>query len=184
MPIKVPAKRAYYYELTNLGERLTYWIPFKELEKLVKNKKVNKKVLTDYPGGLDIEVCKDSFEEFEKKYNFKFDISTKYIWQAFKKIYNEEIYKKDKKIPIPKTGYLDGKELESIAIKKSKTEIQQVRIPRLNTLSPSYSDNSKTKIPDTKLSSSKIKNLFNVKMTKGEEPFKVLSKLGKKQIKR
>ncbi|GAG99657.1 unnamed protein product [marine sediment metagenome] len=39
MPIKVPIERAYYFEITPLGERIYYCIPKEYLEKWFKGKK-------------------------------------------------------------------------------------------------------------------------------------------------
>ena len=68
MPIKTPIERAFYYEITNLRDRLIYWIPKEDLEQMRKSGSVSKEILKDYPFGLDLEVYQDLFDEFEKKY--------------------------------------------------------------------------------------------------------------------
>ncbi len=115
--IKVPEERAYFYELSNLQNKLICWIPLNELKQLVKNKNVNKSILVDYPAGLDVEVYKKSFEEFKKNYNLVFAATADALWEAFYNLI------KNNKESISKTGYLNAKQLENDAMDLSRINL-------------------------------------------------------------
>ena len=153
MQIKVPRERAYYYELAELENRLTYWIPKKELVDLVNKKDIDKKILKDFPDGLDIEVYKVTFDEFKEKYNWNFDFTADDIVKAFKHIVKYS--KREDKGPFPRTGYLNGKKLEFIA--------REMKNQSENTIKVLVSD--------------KKNDFFKVKMTDGDEPLEAISKI-------
>lgn len=106
MPIKVPIERAYYFEITPLGERIYYCIPKEYLEKMVQRKEVKENILKDYPDGLDIEVSSEKFEEFKKLYNLDLDVDPNSLLETFHSL----LLKMEESFP--KSGYINKNYLD------------------------------------------------------------------------
>ena len=198
MPIKVPKERAYYYELSRQRDRLIYWIPKEELEKMAAEGKVNKKILKDYPEGVDIEVLRDRFDEFKEKYDLPLAFDADELMYAFQ-IVRKKMTKKS-----PRTGFVNGKELENLA-KELKTEILEVKefpYQEIQKVQEMKADKKRFRMQhaiqrktDRYFKKFEVKGLdlkapiekqflFKVKMTKGEDPFDTLSRLHQYKMKR
>jgi len=198
MPIKTPKERAFYYEITNLRDRLIYWIPKEDLKDMEKNGKMSKQLLEDYPFGLDVEVYQDLFDEFKKKYRLEIPIDVENTMQAFQAIKNR--YGKK----FPRTGLINVKELQSFA-QEMKFELERTPELRLKELpgvkkrapdkksfrqqqilqrkTESYTKKFEFKRLDVKAPIKK-QPLFKVIMTGGEDAFDALSKLHQHKMKR
>ena len=198
MPIKTPKERAFYYEITNLRERLIYWIPMEDLEDMVNNGDVCAKILKDYPFGLDIEVYQGKFDEFEKQYDLKIPIDlndTLKAFQAVKAQYGRKF---------PRTGLINAEELENLAqnLKSEMEKMSEFRtrdLPIVETRevdkksfrqqqmlqrkTKSMMKKFKFKGLDTKAPIQE-QRLFKVPMTDGEDAIDALSRLHQYKIKR
>lgn len=198
MPIKVPKERAYYYELSRQRDRLIYWIPKEELERMAAEGKVNKKILKDYPEGVDIEVYRDRFDEFKEKYDLPLAFDADELMHAF------QIVRKKMTKMSPRTGFVNGKELENLA-KELKTEILEVKefpYQEIQKVQEMKADKKRFRVQhaiqrktDRYFKKFEVKGLdlkapiekqflFKVKMTKGEDPFDTLSRLHQYKMKR
>ena len=71
MTVEMPAESSYYYECSYGNIRLIYHIPFSILEELVSDRKIDKKVLKDYPDGADINCTVGEYDVFEAAYQFR-----------------------------------------------------------------------------------------------------------------
>jgi hypothetical protein len=71
MPVKSPKERVYYYECSYGKFRITYFVPFNELEKLSKKGKIKKQVLNDFPDGVDLRVEEKDYIDFEDSYDYR-----------------------------------------------------------------------------------------------------------------
>lgn len=87
MELSVPTKRVYYFEITPRSQRLIYHIPANEVRTLVDQRKIDRRVLGDYPFGLEIEVSDSSFRLVQDDYGFVLPLSPKLIWIAFRGLY-------------------------------------------------------------------------------------------------
>lgn len=197
MPIKTPIERAFYYEITNLRDRLIYWIPKEDLEHMTKSGPVSDEILKDYPFGLDLEVYQDLFDEFKDKYKLDIPIDVENTLQAFQALKT----KYGKKFP--RTGLINVKELENFAqeLKSEIEEIPEFRRRELPVVKKKEPDKKsfrqqqmlqkktkklmkkfKFKELDVKAPIQKQK-LFNIKMTDGEDAFDTLSRLHQHKMK-
>ena len=70
MSVKSPKERVYYYECSYGKFRLTYFIPYGELEKLSKEGIIKKQVLEDFPDGVDLRVGETDYKDFEESYGY------------------------------------------------------------------------------------------------------------------
>lgn len=64
-PIRVPKRRAYYAASRNEPERLLCWLPREELEAKVQRGELKRKVLKDYPDGVEIDLLPEDMKEFK-----------------------------------------------------------------------------------------------------------------------
>jgi hypothetical protein len=198
MPIKVPKERAYYYELSRQKDRLIYCIPKEELEGMANEGKVNNKILRDYPEGVDIEVYRDRFDEFKRKYDLRLEFDADELIYAFQVI-RKKMTKKS-----PRTEFINGRELENLAkelkseiieikefpyqeirkVKEMKADKKRFRIQRaIRRKTDKYFRKFEVKGFDPKAPIEK-QFLFKVKMTKGEDPLDTLSRLHQYKTKR
>jgi hypothetical protein len=198
MPIKTPKERAFYYEITNLRERLIYWIPREDLEQMSKDGRVSGEILKDYPFGLDLEVYQDLFDEFEKKYGLKIPIDVDSILQTFQAVKNKFGRK------FPRTGLINAEELENLAhdlksgIEKT-AEFQRREPPSIEKKEPDKKSFRKQQMLQrkTKRFMKKFKfkgldiktpiqkqTLFRINMTDGEDAIDTFSRLHQRKMKR
>jgi hypothetical protein len=198
MPIKTPKERAFYYEITNLRDRLIYWIPEEDLKELTKNESVSDEILKDYPFGLDIEVYKELFDEFEKKYGLKLSIDVDNTWRAFQAVKTK--YGKR----FPRTGLINVHELENLA-QNLKSEIEKKpEFKHMESLMIKKKEPDKKSFRQYQIQQRKTKklmkkfkfkgidikdpiqeqNLFKVSMTGGENAIVTFSRLHKRKAAR
>ena len=109
MSIKLPKEIIYFYEITQISDRLLYCIPFKQLQTIVKKDGANEQILYDYPKGVDIKVSSMHFSEFTEQYRMKFNIDPELLWRAFKLI------KSKTKRKFYGTGFIKKEFLEKLA---------------------------------------------------------------------
>jgi hypothetical protein len=64
-PIRVPRRRAYYAASRNEPERLLCWLPREELEAKVERGEIPRKLLKDYPDGVEIDLLPEDMKEFK-----------------------------------------------------------------------------------------------------------------------
>lgn len=88
MPIKSPKERVYYYECSYGKFRLTYFIPYGELEKLFKNGKIKKQVLEDFPDGVDLRVGEADYMDFKESYGYRPEVDPEVANSTFFTIYS------------------------------------------------------------------------------------------------
>ena len=198
MPIKIPKKNAFYYEIANLRDRLIYWIPKDELENMVNNGEADKSIIKDYPFGVDIEVYEENMKEFYEKYEFRIPFDVKNMLRAFQAI--KDKYGKK----FPRTGFINASELENFA-QDLKSEIDQIpelrrkKLPHMITKEPDRKmfRQQQKRVKKTKNIMRKLQfkgldvkapiqeqALFKVDMTKGEDAFDTLSRLHQHKLRR
>ena len=189
MQISVPKEPTYYYEITGKGKRLLYWIPGDILKSMVAQGRANKSILQDFPDGVDIKVTKEDFADFERKYALKLDVDPEAVWNAFVSLsFKDEAKYRG-------VGYIQRSMLEPIADEvqgelEKRGLAEQVVIPdTVDTwqrkklfIAQVNQDRKKTSLlKEYRPSKIKAKKpVFEqltgeIKMTKGEKPFKVFS---------
>lgn len=87
MPIISPDERVYYYECSYGDFRLTYFIPYSDLEKLSKEGDIQKQVLEDFPDGVDLRVGEVDYRDFEESYGYRHNVGPEVALNAFSTIY-------------------------------------------------------------------------------------------------
>ena len=75
MPIESPDERVYYYECSYGTFRLTYFIPYSDLNKLVRDGQINSQVLVDYPDGVDLRVGESNYNDFFENYGYRPEVN-------------------------------------------------------------------------------------------------------------
>jgi hypothetical protein len=88
MPVKSPKERVYYYECSYGKFRLTYFIPYDELEKLSKEGKIDKQVLEDFPDGVDLRVGETDYMDFKKSYGYRPEVDPEVAKSVFYSIFS------------------------------------------------------------------------------------------------
>ena len=88
MPVKSPKERVYYYECSYGKFRLTYFIPYDELEKLSKEGKIEKQVLEDFPDGVDLRVGETDYMDFKKSYGYRPEVDPEVAKSVFYSIFS------------------------------------------------------------------------------------------------
>jgi hypothetical protein len=104
MPIRTPAKRAYYPASPNEITRLVCWIPREVMEKMVQEGQAPASMLEDYPDGLEVEVTEADFEEF----GIRLEVTPTQIKRAYVKLLVDK--------SLPSSGMVDGMSLEAMAL--------------------------------------------------------------------
>jgi len=100
MKISTPKKRAYYPASEYEQDELLCWIPEEELARMARFGQITPDVLEDYPDGLEVEVSREAFDEFE----IDLGISPEAIKQAY--AYYRE------RGELPESAVVDGATLE------------------------------------------------------------------------
>lgn len=189
MQIRLPKEPTYYYEITGKGKRLLYWIPGDVLKSMIAQGRANKSILTDFPDGVDIKVTKEDFADFERKYGLKLDVDPEAVWNAFVSLsFKDETKYRG-------VGYIQRSMLEPIADEvqgelEKRGLAEQVVIPdtadtwqrKKLFIEQVKQDQEKTSLLK-EFQPKKIrakKPVFEqltgeIKMTKGDKPFKVFS---------
>ncbi len=194
MPIKLPVEIAYFYEISQVTDRLLYCIPKEQLQSMVEQGKVQENILDDYPDGVDIKVSPIQFKEFHDNYGLNFDMDPKIIWEAFQFVKS----KMEKKYF--GTGFIQKKYLEDVT-KQIKSDYDQIisepekidlspaaikkqkRIQQEMRLSKRRLDKKLKRLPLKDMDSNKSikeQSFTQVKMSKGDEPFYFLSRYNHK----
>lgn len=88
MPVKSPKERVYYYECSYGKFRLTYFIPFGELEKLSEEGKIEKQVLDDFPDGIDLRVGETDYVDFKNSYGYRPEVDPEVAKSVFYSIFS------------------------------------------------------------------------------------------------
>ena len=88
MPIKSPNERVYYYECSYGTFRLTYYIPYGDLEKLSKEGKISEQALEDFPDGVDLRVGETDYMDFQKSYGYRPEVDPELAKSLFYTIYS------------------------------------------------------------------------------------------------
>lgn len=88
MSVSVPRERCYYYECSHGDVRLTYFIPAAHVKKMIRENKISKQVITDFPDGVDLDCTAPDFNEFRKEYGFIPEYSAEELQQAFYAIFS------------------------------------------------------------------------------------------------
>ncbi len=83
MTIKSPKEAVYYYEASNGEFRLVYFIPPEELERLAQDGRIDAAALEDYPDGVDLNVTKPDFDEFQDLYGYRPENDPEELRRAF-----------------------------------------------------------------------------------------------------
>lgn len=109
MKISLPEARAYYPASKNEPDYLLCWIPAEELAKLVDEGRVAPDILDDYPGGLELEVSEEAFEEVD----LDLGVSPEAIQQAYGNL--EKRKREGAPHAMPTSGRVDGAWLEEVA---------------------------------------------------------------------
>lgn len=109
MTIKSPNERVYYYEYSYGKFRLVYHIPTSELEKLCKQDKIEKKVLEDFPDGIDLRVGDTDYKDLETTYGYRPEVEPETAKKIFYMIYSAtKDWKKNRG-----SGLIAAKDLEN-----------------------------------------------------------------------
>lgn len=188
MTIKTPREIVYYPASRNEPDWLMCWIPFNELKKLVDKNRADKKILTDYPDGLDLEVTDEEFKFYLEKYNLKLEneprnLSIAYEFLREKKMIKTPEYIRGKTLNRLSKQITDNetKELKKIQVFNARTVLKKKRF-----LSDKFSKKLDKMVvkphrprPSRRSSAynNEVKKLLKVKLTKGDEPFEVMYKL-------
>lgn len=88
MAIESPMETVYYYECSNGQFRLVYFIPPDELQQLIDQRNISSQVLEDFPDGVDLDVTKPDFDEFQELYEYRPQIDPDELHRAFFAIFS------------------------------------------------------------------------------------------------
>ncbi|MCK5050826.1 MAG: hypothetical protein KAS53_03735 [Candidatus Cloacimonetes bacterium] len=190
MSIKLPQEITYFYEITQVMDRLYYCIPQKQLHSMAQRNMVSRNIIKDYPDGVDIKVSPIQFKEFQVCYGMTFNMEPQLIWKAF------QFVKSKMKKKYFGTGFIKHRFLEDIA-KQIQLDFNQIIVqPSKVDLEPATIKNQKSaqrkkrlsvqrldkrlkqlSIRDIDPNKSIIKQSFSkIKMSKGDEPFDFFSR--------
>jgi hypothetical protein len=127
MEIKSPKECVYYYECYNGEFRLTYFIPT-EVLKLISNRTTKKKILKDFPDGVDLKCTEAAFEDFKTSYDYRPDIDPEEMRNVFLTVYSAtRDWKKFRGTGIIKADVLEG-HLEKVnkAVEKKRSTMKPI----------------------------------------------------------
>jgi hypothetical protein len=110
MRIIVPAQRVYYYECTGQSTRLFYYLPPRELKKIVTKQQLSLQIIEDYPDGIEIEVSIEESEQYYAEYGIYFIHNPILLDLAF----NVARYKSNKGRMFRGIGFIDAAFLEHL----------------------------------------------------------------------
>ena len=198
MPIKLPVEVAFYYEATDIRDRLLLCIPIAILVRMVENGEADKSILEDNPDGIDIKVSGSHFEELYRKYSLILPDNPEGLVNAFKFLRQHTRNRK-----FPKTGFIHKNYLielwnylqENLEYRfwgsidedgftlidntKSQKGILKRKYRRDNELNQNF---KKLTLPDYDPKKSIKEQSFSIiKMSDGEEPFSYISKIKQKK---
>jgi hypothetical protein len=83
MSIRSPKESVYYYECSYGRFRLTYSISRIALETLVEDGKIKKKVLDDFPDGVDLKVGETEYKDFKESYDYRPEVDPEVAKKMF-----------------------------------------------------------------------------------------------------
>jgi hypothetical protein len=81
--VSSPKESVYYYECSYGRFRLTYSIPKSELRKLVEKGEIKKKVLDDFPDGVDLRVGETDYRDFKESYGYRPEVDPEVAKKMF-----------------------------------------------------------------------------------------------------
>lgn len=133
MPVKSPKERIFYYECSYGKFRLTYFIPYDELEKLATEGKIKKTVLEDFPDGVDLRVGETDYMDFKKSYGYRPEVDPEVAKSVFYSIFSTtKNWKKFRGSDIIPAKDLEGRidDIEKkVTDEKKKSFLDFVRTP-------------------------------------------------------
>ena len=88
MAIASPNENVYYYECNNGQFRLFYFMPARQLKELCDKKRISRKVLEDFPDGVDLGCTEADFKRFEEDYNYTIPLDPRALRNAFYAIFS------------------------------------------------------------------------------------------------
>ena len=88
MKIASPNENVYYYECNNGQFRLFYFMPPRELKELCNKKRILRKVLKDFPDGVDLGCTEADFKQFEETYGYTIPLEPSALRNAFYAIFS------------------------------------------------------------------------------------------------
>lgn len=109
MKIRTPSTRAYYPASRSEKDRLLCWIPPDELAHMVQDGHIAQDVLDDYPDGLEFEVSKSAFNEFQ----IDLGISAEALSETYAELLAQGV--------LPESGRVDGASLERVAHERERS---------------------------------------------------------------
>lgn len=80
--ISLPEERSYYQTHENEPDRVLCWIPAQTLKEMRDKKLLDKKILTNFPNGMELNILSDEFDPFARH----FGIETKEVIKTLKKL--------------------------------------------------------------------------------------------------
>lgn len=83
MSVRSPKESVYYYECSYGRFRLTYSISRSALEKLVEDGEIKKKVLDDFPDGVDLKVGETEYKDFKESYGYRPEVDPEVAKKMF-----------------------------------------------------------------------------------------------------
>ncbi len=189
MNISVPEEPTYYYEISSRYKRLLYWLPAKILKKMISVAAVDKKILEDYPDGVDIKVTNEDFSYFREKYKMVLHIDPDAVWNAFitlcvqdtEKYYGVGYIEKKDLDPLVTAV---NKELENsglakqvpIAQEKDSIKRRRLHIQQMSMNKQKISLFKKINVPKVIKGKPILKQFADkVRISKGNKPYKVYS---------
>ena len=194
MALRFPIVISYYFECTDVRDRLYYCIPPNVLEEVVQNGLAKKEVLDDYPDGIDIKVSGSKFEEFEEMYSYELDVKPDAIMHAF------DLIKSKFKDKLPPTGFISGDYLNELtlriqeALSKGNIDFESDQVSKFGTFETrqqfvSYRKAQQDLISNTTNSMAvhfdlkvpfEQQTFTKLDMSDGEDPFNYLQRLKRK----
>lgn len=109
MKIRTPSTRAYYPASRSEKDRLLCWAPQGELARMVQDGHIAQDVLDDYPDGLEFEVSKSAFNEFQ----IDLGISPEALSETYAELLAQGL--------LPDSGRVDGASLERVAQERERS---------------------------------------------------------------
>ncbi len=171
MKISLPDERTYYAASRNEPHRLMCWIPYRELQAMVNEGKASDQVLEDYPDGLEIEVTDEAFSEA----GIDIGLSPDLLLRGYKELLNDE------NVSLP--DIIQGEWLEEESNKPMSTEVMStggISTPLKDegpgsTFSRGFGITES--LPRESLPADAPSRPRAPKMTEGDKPFAVFSKI-------
>lgn len=148
MKIKTPKERAYYLASKNEKDRLLCWIPAEEYQHMVREGYIPRHILDDYPDGLEVEVSKPGFNEFQ----LNVGVSPEAIKEAHKDLLTLGL--------LPDSGIVDGASLERFTQETRRSGSKTPDKPDV----PEFVYSIEQKLPEPKMTDGEDAMIFMQKL--------------------